>query len=67
MGVGRDETVRKLTLPCGCEYVCAPNFIGGGRRHECGCERTWVISAEVVRDVRYHVAEKIVMKNEEGE
>lgn len=66
MGVGRDETVREVKLPCGCKFVAHPTFVGGGRLYKCGHERTWVISAEAVRDVRYRVAEKVVPKDEKG-
>ena len=55
---------KQLTLPCGCVYVISPTFVGGGRQHVCGCERVWVISAEPIRDIKFHVAETIKKKME---
>ena len=62
---GKEGKSVDVPLPCGCVYVATSTFVGGGRQHECSHRRVWVISAQPIREVRYHVAEKVAPKMEE--
>jgi hypothetical protein len=59
------EVVQDIHLPCGCVYTA--KFTHGDRRHGCRHGRVWVVSANMIRTVRFSVSEKVeLVSGDEG-